>query len=253
MLSQAPLNGRLPDLPLRLALWQRVGGTASIGGALAVLVAVTLSVGSATAQTSCDGAPVDVYAGTDALAEQTCDAAQSALGLLADCDLALTAPITITVTETAVDLPDHCVARFDCDDRAITVLHPDLLADTLSPNSRFAQIPLQPYFDSLIAHELTHATLLDDDRSANLPRVAHEYMAYATQVRSLSPEDQATFLAGAPDGALLTLSDINPLFLVFAPDLFAQFATVHFDLPENGCGFLQALLDGVVRFPAAME
>lgn len=220
---------------------------------ISACITVALLAGGSAAKTPCNGIPVQVSAPTQALVVQTCTAATSALTTLAVCDLTLDRPVTVVVSTDADALPRHCVAQYDCDAHEIVVMAPALLDRALPASSRFARMPIDAYFGSLIAHEMTHAVMLAPDQGGQLQRIAQEYVAYAMQINALSPRDRAAFLAGAPDGAALTLSELHPLIMAMAPDLFAERAALHFAQPGNGCGFVGALQDGTVRFPEMME
>jgi hypothetical protein len=55
-------------------------------------------------------------------------------------------------------------------------------------------MPADTLFASLVAHELTHAYVEHSLGDRELPRVAHEYLAYALQLDLLSDAERASII-----------------------------------------------------------
>ncbi len=218
---------------------------------LALTFGLLLQGQGAVAQESmtCDGAPIVVNAPSDQLVRQSCEAAGRALALLRPCGLDLGNTISLAVVDTLSLGSDHCLGAYDCNADRIEVLAPGSLSETLGTGSAFAALDEDMIFQSVVAHEVTHAALTHTVRPAILPVEAQEYLAYAVQL-SVLPETAVDAAFGpSPDGSALDHGSFNVMILMMAPDAYALRAYAHFQAPEHGCAFVEGLISGLYRFP----
>lgn len=68
------------------------------------------------------------------------------------------------------------------------------------------------------------------------------------QFEALPADLRETLVASFRTDEEITLAELNGFILAMAPNRFAARAWLHFDHPENGCGFVEQILDGTVQF-----
>lgn len=219
----------------------------------ALLLAVCAS-GPGLAETrQCSDEQLRVTGSDTPVSDRACLAAEHAKELLSECGIVQKAAIEIQITEDITSLAPHCMAEYDCATGRIEILSPQQLEQRLVPDTTFSLLPPDALFDSLIVHEMTHALLDQTECAADVCRVDHEYLAYAMQLQSLSPEHRALLVEGRRSRQPVDIEEINPMILAMAPDFFAARAWVHFSAPENGCAIVDALLDGKLTFSLLPE
>ncbi len=190
-----------------------------------------------TAQTHVTGADPD-------LAAHLCTVVDRVLEQLSQCHLAQKDPLTINIVEGFEDDRPGCVGIFDCANDRIEILKPELMGKSLEDNRRFSRLPLMSLFDSVVAHEMTHALIYQNYGEDSGSWAQNEYMAYAMQMAFLSPEDRALFMQGFTTDRPGSLAGINILIMLMAPDAFAAEVWLHFSAKDNGCAFMGQLLSG---------
>ncbi|MEX5728845.1 hypothetical protein Ga0609869_002198 [Rhodovulum iodosum] len=201
----------------------------------------------------CSGDPrITVEAERPAIMAAACDAVARARPRLAACHLDQSRPLVIRVVDETQHLDEACLAYYDCRDDSISVSGPDALSRSLKHDSIWARIAPAALFDSLITHELAHA-FLDQTECTGVPCYAdHEYIAYALQIDGLSPEDRARVLDGHKVRLPVDPMGLNEFTVLSAPGYFAQAAWLHFSAPDNGCAFVEKLIEGTdtLRIPS---
>lgn len=197
---------------------------------------------------TCPG-PVAVLGEDAERAPLICDAVAHARTLLTPCGLVQTRPITVDIVSTMDERHAACVAYFNCDTDTLTLLPPSALARSKDVMSAFEGLSSEAYFRSVIVHEMTHA-LAHQSHGGSLTRVAHEYLAYAFQIASLSKKSRAKVLAAVPPEGAVGLDGIDEIALLFGPSQFALRAFQHFSQAGNGCAFVASIID---RDPALPE
>jgi len=225
-------------------------GLASIFAAVFVLNQAAVPV--AMAATQCSSVAVTVSADEAALTERICAAAGRAVDLMAACGITQTEPVQIEVIDGLN--PDHpdCAGIFHCSEARIELVAPDYLTEALGADHPFIEIPRDPFYDSLVAHEMAHALAYQTRQGPLKSTSATEYIAYAMQVSSLPEDIRAAFLSNRSVTEPVTPMALNEVILAFSPADFAVRAWKHFQAPENGCRFIQRLLDGENLLPNAV-
>ena len=193
---------------------------------------------------ACENGQAQVTAADPDLAGHVCTVVDRALDQLAQCHLSQKAPLTINIVDGFKDDRPGCVGIFDCANNRIEILKPEVMGKSLEDNRRFSRLPLMSLFDSVVAHEMTHA-LLDQNLGEDSGNwTENEYMAYAMQMAFLSSEDRALFMQGFTTDRPGSLAGINILIMLLAPDAFAAEVWLHFSAKGNGCNFIGQLLSG---------
>ena len=107
-------------------------------------------------------------------------------------------------------------------------------------------------YDSVLVHEATHAISKQFYRYEPDERAQDEYVAYASQIWSLSPELRARVVAAYPDVADVGRADeggFNDMVHFFNPHKFGARSWSHFVGPAGGRAFLERLYSGDFRPP----
>ena len=145
-----------------------------------------------------------------------------------------------------------CVAYFDCDTDSLSVLAPAAIPWSGDVISALNQVPEDEYFQSVIVHEMTHA-FAHHTYPKGFSRVAHEYLAYAMQIASLSVESRTSVLEGLQKPAKTTLSGVDEIGLLFGPSQFALRSYKHFWRPENRCAIIDRIVSSDPGLPEAFR
>lgn len=191
---------------------------------------------------------VAVVSDTPSLGDRICSVAAQTIERLAQCHLPLSTSVTIRVATVVDPAQPHCLGIFDCQSGEITLLHPDALEASVTDTSIFKGLPIPTLFDSLIAHELTHAAVDQVTEGRQMTTAEHEYMAYAQQLEALSDADQVYFLEANRSRSTLSRGVINDTMLAMAPGVFASAVWLDFSSPGNRCATFRQILDGDLRF-----
>lgn len=213
-------------------------------GLVVGLLASTASFASEE-KTLCQTADIVVEGGTSAYRDRICQIAEREVPKLAACSVVVPKGITIRFEDT---LPEGCVGLFHRGEALIRLLSPDLVAERHTQDCAFASVSDEPFFDSVVVHELTHAAYDSVDCPFTDCLATTEYVAYAMQVRSLPTEAREAFEASSAYEHLVTNEEINATYYAFAPDRFAQKAWRHFTQRDDGCEFIGWIMDGAVFF-----
>lgn len=189
----------------------------------------------------CDNDLLTVAAKTPVLAARVCRVADDALTELAACNVTLDLATSISIRD---DMQDDCIGVYHCGEQRIDVLSPAGIAERRTEDSAFAGIPTDRYFESVIVHELAHAAADALPCPFGHCVATTEYVAYAMQVRSLSPEDRETFEAEFDMSKKIPRDRLNAMILYMAPDRFAQFSWAHFQQRPDSCAYIGQIMRG---------
>ncbi|MCZ4262556.1 hypothetical protein O4G76_17090 [Limimaricola sp. G21655-S1] len=211
---------------------------------IAGLLAATASV-AGEEETICQTAGLIVEGGTSETRARICRIATREIPKLAACNVAVPEGVTLRFVDT---LPEGCMGIFHCGEALIRLLSPELMAKRRDPDRAFASVPDEPYFDSVVVHELTHAAY----DSAECPFVdcpaTAEYAAYAMQIRSLPTEAREAFEATSAFDHRVSRDELSAMYHAFAPDRFAQKTWLHFTQRDDGCQLIGRIMGGAAFF-----
>lgn len=208
-------------------------------------VAGLLAFPAAAIEMSCDGTLLTVSAETTPLAARVCSVAGAFLDSVETCDLRVRSPVSIAVTDQIDPEQPDCIAKFRCVAGELMIVPPDRLAEIDIFDAPFAAIPTEAFFDSIIAHELTHGLLFQT--APEVTRVQQEYLAHALQIWVLPDAVRADFVEDTrfdgPPEALISLPVLR-----FFPAYFASASWAHFEKAGGLCSAVDEVLEARTPF-----
>ena len=192
----------------------------------------------------CEETNVSVSARRSENAEMACAAVKHAEALFAQCEMPpLDDPLRIEIVD---EMSAGCVALYHCGEGLIEVLEPPLMEKRRSSGDAFAFLAIESYFPSAIVHELSH-TLFDDVPCPFESCVsANEYVAYAMQIMSLTPEQQAEFTANSDLDERVSRDELSSVILFMAPSVFARKSWAHLSQRDDPCAYIGQILEGSI-------
>jgi hypothetical protein len=195
----------------------------------------------------CDGVDVSVIASNAEDARLTCAAAARARALFETCNVpTITRPLTIEVIEDTDAIDAGCFGLYHCGQDRIEVLAPATMADKRQKDGFLATLPGDRFFQSIVAHELTHAAIEDAPCPFTACLIGNEYVAYVMQIMSWTQEQRRRLAAHAGLDRQISRDELNPALYFLAPERFAVKAWMHFTQRDDPCGFLGQVVDGTV-------
>lgn len=201
------------------------------------------ALGKTTAQI-CPVQSFSVAAETSDDADTACDVAVQTDTRLRSLGLELHEPVLIEVTPDLDVAQGVCVALYSTQQKKLQVLPMDCLEEQPGRASTFPEMAPDVLFESLIVHELVHAYVDQSSTGRFLPRIAHEYLAYAIQVGALPDEDRQRVLEKAAITEPVEIADINEALLHLSPLSFAAMAWLHFSGEGGDAAVVQKILNG---------
>lgn len=203
----------------------------------AVLAVIMTLAAPAAAKIQCADGMLTIQADDKSLAERVCRVAEDFLDRAGKCGLRLLSPVQISIAEIIDPEQPDCVARFRCISGELLIVPPERLGELDILDAPFAAIPSDALFDSIVAHELTHALLYDV--APDMRRVRQEYLAHAFQISMLPETVRTTFMETTrfegPRSDLISLTTLR-----FFPAYFAAASWGYFE--ETG-GYCAAVKD----------
>lgn len=176
--------------------------------------------------------------------DMTCQATDHAEETFRACGLKQTSdPIRIDLVQ---DLQEGCVGLYHCGENWIEILEPPVLSDNVSSNNVFAFLPVDDYFKSIVVHELSHQLLDNMPCPFEACAASQEYVAFAMQIMSLTPDQRSLFEATHGLEAEISRTELNAMILFMAPNIFARKTWAHFNQRADSCGFIRDIMDGTV-------
>ena len=189
-----------------------------------------------------------VEAETPELAAQTCDSAAEGRRELLSCGITLEAPIEISVVDAIEGALTPCLGVYHCGEDRIVLLSPKSMASARLADSAFAGVSDPAFWDSVLVHELTHAAYDKVNCPFSSCVASSEYAAYAMQVRSLPPDEQARFGKEVTLKSKPSSAGFSAMIYFMAPDRFAKSAWLHFQSRPDPCGYLSLIMNGDIFF-----
>jgi hypothetical protein len=208
------------------------------------------------------GGPVQLHCEVDGIvvaapriedARLACVVSEAVDGRLRALGLHIAKDVRIEITEELDIAPEACVAFYSTETRELQVLTVDCLADQPGRAKAFPSMRADLLFESLIVHELVHAYVEQSSGDRFLPRLAHEYLAYAIQLDALPDAERDRVLAKAGVGDRVELGGINEAVLGLSPLRFAALAWLHFTREGGDAAVVARVLDGSLTFNSLRE
>ncbi|MBS0123860.1 DUF6639 family protein [Thetidibacter halocola] len=223
----------------------------------ALVLALACQAASAAAQSvsegSCGIGNMMVAAPSASDLSDACVAVHAALPVLTSLGLELRQPVRIEVTQTLDLAPGICVAFYSSSERKVQLLPTDCLAEQPGRAKAFPEMTADLLFQSLIVHELTHALVEQGLAGRFLPRVAHEYLAYAIQLLALPETERSRILAKADISGPIDLAEVSEAILGLSPLRFAALSWLHFADNGGDAALVRRIVEGEVHFQSLRE
>lgn len=176
--------------------------------------------------------------------ELVCDAVEKAAAIFDQCNVpALSGPVHIDVVDK---LKSGCVAVYHCGMDMIEVLSPPEMQKLRDPDGAFVHLGINEYFKSVVIHELSHAATDGMPCPFEDCVTAHEYIAYAMQVMSLSSQAQSIFEDRSALDRPISSDELSAIILFMAPHLFSQKVWRHLSQRKDPCGYIGQIIDGFI-------
>jgi hypothetical protein len=229
------------------------GGFRLAAAGLVVLLGLIVATAPGVAATPCTQTRVSVAADNADDARVACRGVVDAVDFLAERGFAVREPVFVEVVESIDVIPGASLMGI-YDPRADVVQVLARSAFSLGTTSSGAigdtvlGLPIDDaLYASVFAHEVAHAVIYQNLGGQKLPHAAHEYLAYAVQLATLSAPNRERVLARFPGAAFTELEQVSEMALGLDPDWFAVKAYQHFRKLDDQDAVLRRLL---AEFPA---
>lgn len=210
----------------------------------AIVATLLLTFPGAGHGLDCHDGRFAVQAESEELARATCTSASRVTAGLAACNVPLDRPIRI---ELKADFPENCMGLYHCGKDRVEILEPDTMQRRRAPESALAFVPIDSFYVSVLAHELSHAAFDASPCPFESCLTASEYVAYTMQIMSLPERYRFRFEAGLDMTTRVSRDSLNPVILFMAPDTFMRRAWVHLNQRPDACAYIGDVMQGRVR------
>ena len=234
-----------PDYALQSRGDGLIGQKTVAAFALCAMV-LSLPTGALAETVVCSESLVSVTAPNASRAQSVCTTVMATLPKLAQCDLQLSHPLSITVLNDLPGVSDTCFGYYVCDGHRIFVRSPGGIAEITQLSRLYKDIAPEVVFDSIVVHEVSHAAFEQTACEDALCLANHEYVAYVMQMWSFPLVVRQKIVEQFGQDEPVEPIRLNDLIAVIAPEKFAALAWQHFNQPGNGCDFVGALVTGNV-------
>lgn len=200
------------------------------------------------AATPCAGTGVSVAAENADDARFACRGVIEAVDFLAERGFAVRKPVKVEVVESIDVIPGASVLGiYDPKADVVKVLARSAFSSGTTDDTVLGLPIDDDLYASIFAHEVAHAVIYQNLGGQKLPFAAHEYLAYAVQLATLSVPERERVLARFPGAAFTELEQVSEVVLGMDPDRFAVKAYQHFRKLDDQDAVLRRLL---ADFPA---
>lgn len=212
-----------------------------------------LIAGNASAR-DCEGISIHAPIADQNEVQRVCQAAQDATELLRQCGIESSKAINISIKEKLVHPSGFpAFAFFHSPSNQIEITDFDAFKKLIQPGSAYYKLPSRDLYESLIAHEVTHAITSPLIRDSDCTSVAHEYIAAVIQVSSMSDGSRQILLNAFPRSTPVVLEMFNEFSFYSSPQWFVANAYRHFNQTDKGCELLLGIINGEVQFQCDFE
>lgn len=216
-------------------------GTGGLAVALFLLLFATANT-VAAGPVPCPGSPVLVDGADTRDQESVCAGAAGAFAFLARHGMEVEGTVTINVVDRLETL--HTFGQYNPETGRVALLSYGVCAEMTANAPIFRQAPplSRALYQSFVAHEVAHLVAQGLFEMDGPYVAAQEYIAYTTQLGAMEPALRERILARYDQPAFLEETEINEVFLLLDPEVFAVKAYRHFVAPGNGAAFYRKLL-----------
>lgn len=156
-------------------------------------------------------------------------------------------PIRIRLLSEAVENSANHIGIYDARAAQVELFDLPRVRRATRANSPFGVAMDEALYVSFVVHEVAHA-IADQHFVPDRPRLlAHEYIAYATQLSSIDEQLRTRILSRYPVQGFANLSELSSIYYGLDPNRFGVKAYLHFrDAPDRR-QLLHGLLSGEIR------
>jgi len=218
------------------------------------LISLLLLIAGNVSAQNCEGVTVGAVTAHQGEVQKVCKAAQHATELLKQCGIESSIMLNIMIQDELIHPSGLPVfAFFHSPRNQIEITDFEAFKKLVKPDSAYYKLPMRDLYESLIAHEVTHAITCQVIHDSDCPRVAHEYIAAVIQMASMNDASRQMLLDAFPRSTPVELEMFNEFSFYSAPQWFIANAYRHYNKLENGCEFLQRILNGEIQFLCDFE
>lgn len=215
---------------------------------LSLVISLCLATRLAAEPLACTDPLLNVIGGDKASRESTCTTASRVRKTLESCGVTLNRSIEIEIVEEFDVQYSACLGLYHCGKDQIEILSSKDMATARDRDGAFELISDDAYWQSIIAHELTHAAY-DNVKCPFTSCVATaEYASYAMQVFSLPQDQQSLFGKTVKLRSKPSREAISGVMVFMSPDHFAKTAWLHFKAQDKPCNHMRQIMEGRVFF-----
>lgn len=212
-----------------------------------IMIATFLGSFPANAQSIvCPDPRFEVRSDDAVLAQNICSITQEAAKQLAACNVSLSDTRHISI-ELMTEMPEPCFGLYHCGKDLIQIPSPETMQSMRKPDSSLSHVSNEPFFRSIIVHELAHAAFDEQPCPFESCVTASEYIAYTMQIMSLPDADIATFEATLDMNKKISRDALNPIILYMKPDTFLSWAWIHLHQRPDPCTYIGQVMQGMIR------
>jgi hypothetical protein len=228
--------------------WFGRGGVRLAAAGPVFLLGLIVATAPGVAATPCAGTRVSVAADNADDARFACRGVVEAVDFLAERGFTVRQPVFVEVVESIDVVPGASVLGiYDPKADVVKVLARSAFSLGTTDDTVLGLPIDDALYTSIFAHEVAHAVIYQNLGGRKLPFAAHEYLAYAVQLATLSAPDRERVLARFPGAAFTELEQVSEIVLGLDPDRFAVKAYQHFRKLDDQDAVLRRLL---ADFPA---
>lgn len=200
----------------------------------------------------CEGVPIEFAGNPAGEFEMVCAAARQAAHMLNQCGFETSSQIRIEIVENPGSLcGTPAYGTYDPSSSTVRIASLPACLALIPGGSAYLRLAPRLAYQSFVVHEMTHAFVSNLTRASPLSRVAHEYIAYVVQIKSMTADDRLRFLSKPSSKQAIDIWHLNELSYFLNPEQFAALAFQHFEQQSDGCEFLQRIIRREVQFPDA--
>lgn len=192
----------------------------------------------------CGAVDVTVTADDASIANAVCSVSERAMFQFRACNLGpFPEPLRVDIVGS---LSANCVGLYHCNQNWVELLEPSSMQALRQGDGVFGFLTEEEYFRSIVVHELAHAAFDAVPCPYEGCVVANEYIAYAMQVMSLSPDYRKLFEERSGLDRRVSVVEFSRLMLDLAPERFGARAWAHLQQRDDPCGYIGAIVNGSV-------
>ena len=238
VISKEPYSMRIDGLPRPAGTWTRTI-------CIPILTASLISAPAAAKSVFCYNPNVEVAAQTSEIEKEACTASELAIEFLSRYGLKTKRQIRISIVEQPIHIHSYSAyGSYDSRNDLVQVMSPQAIHQVTPSPQINNQLLNLIRFHGIVAHEVTHALILQNSQLSPMPvgTAAQEYLAGVTQMSIMPPEIRDKVIRSADVGPWESGDVISITYMEIAPLRFAVKSYLHFQKLPVAAKFVDELL-----------